>query len=410
MKTIDRVTGLLLISFGLIAANTSFGQTAPPTPPIPPGRMLDAWEFTDTNFLSIFKAAPVSLTNVALVESWNGNSLQVDSTNAAWITYAMVETDGRTNLDLQGTATMWFSGDWSTGDDIGNWGTLLEIGTWTTNLASAAGAFGLYISPDGSSLWLSAQTNGWQTNFCNAAISWNAGDWHQIVATYGATNSALFLDGAIAATGPGISLPPNMAAFTNTFSVGSDGNASGTGLQQARGVFANLVTYNYQLDTATISNNYAEGSQNVSPLPASSGGFTTDGAPSLPGGFSGGTNSPDASTNSPTYSVPTNGLWIQALPLGTNAFNSDPNSLTLILNNTIADIAYQLLSTTNLNNPVWTVEQNLIGSEVTNFIVTTVSMTGGRRSFSRPWLIRSTRMAMDCPTGGKQSIRQAAFP
>ncbi len=214
----------------MIALSTSLGRAQsgpPPLPPLPPGEMLNMWEFQTTNFLSMRGDAPASLTNVALVESWNGNSLQVDSTNAAWITYAMVEADGRTNLALHGTVAMWFSGDWNTGDDIGNWGTLLEIGTWTTNLASATGAFGLYVSPDGSSLWLSAQTNGWQTNFCNAAISWNAGDWHQIVATYG-TNTELYLDGALAATGPGISISPGLAAFTNTFSVGSDGNASGT--------------------------------------------------------------------------------------------------------------------------------------------------------------------------------------
>ncbi len=148
-------------------------------------------------------------------------------------------------------------------------------------------------------------------------------------------------------------------------------------MQQAHGVFANLITFNYQVDGATISNNYAYESENVYPLPASGGNFTMDsGPPSSPGGFSGGTNSPDASTNSPAYSVPTNGLWLQILAPGNNAFNSDPGSVTVILNNTIVDIAYQLLSTTNLNNPVWTVEQNLIGSEVTNFTVTTASMIG----------------------------------
>ena len=97
--------------------------------------------------------------------------------------------------------------------------------------------------------------------------------------------------------------------------------------------------------------------------------------PTPPGG--GGTNSGGGLTfYSPVYG--SNDFWLQALSLGTNTYNTNAANLTLLLHGTIADVAYQLFSTTNLQptGTVWTVEQNLIGSEITNFTPTTISMTG----------------------------------
>ncbi len=269
----------------------------------------------------------------------------------------------------------WFSPNWISVDGIGNWGTLLEAGTWYTNLSTATGAWGLYISPDASTLYFSAQTNGFSTNLLNAPIAWNAGEWHSAALTYTATNSALYLDGALAATGTGVTVNPGTNA--TTFSIGSDGNTGGTGLLQARGVFADVATYDYPVTAEAISNNYAVDSELVYPLP-SSGRFSADySAPSLPGGFGGGgTNTPEGGGSGYVPQIYTNGFYLQILSPGTNAYNADTNSATVILNGTIADIDYQLLSATNLNNPVWVVEQNLIGSETTNFTVTMVSMAG----------------------------------
>lgn len=372
--------GVLLVLLGLYGSGSSLAQSGPPPlpplPPMPAGRLLDVWEFSGTNFLSLRDAAPISLTNVTLVPTWAGNGLQVDSTNASWINYAVVEPSGRTNLDVaQGTIEMWISPDWNSSDGLAAWGVILEAGNWDTNLASAIGAWGLFISPDASNLYFSAQTNGVITNYLSAPINWTAGDWHHIALTYSATSSALYLEGQLVANGPGVTVIPGAEVLASGFSIGSDGN--GSGMLQSRSVFNGIATYNYPLDALTISNNYAEESQNVYPLP-SSGTFAADsGPPSLPGGFGSGTNAPDGGGSGYTPTTyPSGSFWLQVLPPGINAYNSDPNSVTLILNGTMAGIAYQLLSTTNLNHPVWTVEQNLIGSEVTNFTVTTVSMAG----------------------------------
>ena len=63
--------------------------------------------------------------------------------------------------------------------------------------------------------------------------------------------------------------------------------------------------------------------------------------------------------------------------LGTNAYNTNTNAVTLLLHGTSTNVAYQLFSTTNLAPPVvWTLEQNLFGSGTTNVTPTTVIMTG----------------------------------
>ncbi|MDB6021853.1 MAG: hypothetical protein JWQ04_1710, partial [Pedosphaera sp.] len=293
-------------------ANNTFAQTGPPAlPTLPAGRMLDAWHFQTTNWTSMFGDPPLAATNLSLTADWAGNGLLLDSTNQAYLVYPVVESDGWTNIAfLNGSLEMWFAPDWNSSDGIGNWGTLLEAGTWTTNLATATGAWGLYISPDGSNLCFSAQSTSLTTNFLTAPISWNAGEWHHIALTYSATNSALYLEGALITNGPGISAIPSASVLTNGFSVGSDGN--GTAQLQARGIFNDLITYNYPLDVNTVSNRYATISPNVYPLP-SGGGFhlyNSFSAPPPPDGGGGSTNGGGGVTfNSPNYT--TNDFWLQ---------------------------------------------------------------------------------------------------
>jgi hypothetical protein len=58
---------------------------------IPPGYWMDSWSFEDTNWDSDFGFPPLSYTNIVQVPDWDGNALQVDTTNAAWLTYNLVE-------------------------------------------------------------------------------------------------------------------------------------------------------------------------------------------------------------------------------------------------------------------------------------------------------------------------------
>ena len=388
MKTTDwrGLFTALFISAALFLPHPVPAQS--PMPPIPQGQVLNFWPFDETNLLSGWGFGPKAATNLTLVPSWNNYSLQMDDTNPCVLIYDVVDTNSegvaKTNITFtKGSVELWFSSDWNSGDDLGSWGTLLEAGNWDTNLTTNSSAWGLYFSPDSSSINFSIENGGIATNYLSAPISWNAGDWHYVVLTYDATNTnvSLYLEGELV-TSVAVSLTnlPSPEVLSNGFAIGSDGN--GSGMRQMRGQVADLWTYNYALDADTISNYYAfMAADEVYPLPAigfsPGGGFgPTDDSPN-PGGGGGG-----FATNS-DFTFDTSGLWLQAI-LGTNSYTTNGNSsnVTVVLNNTIADIEYELFSATNISsNTTWTLEQTVIGSELTNFTITTVVMAGRSNLF-----------------------------
>ena len=69
--------------------------------------------------------------------------------------------------------------------------------------------------------------------------------------TYSATNTALYLDGALATNGPALTIYPGPDVLTNGFYIGSDSN----GVYQAQGLFNSVVTYNDPLDCRDDSAN-----------------------------------------------------------------------------------------------------------------------------------------------------------
>ncbi len=220
--------------------------------------LLDSWSFNDTNaWTSDNGYAPVSFTNLAVSLLGDGTAVVVDSTNAAWLQYNVVESDGRTNLTVnQGSVAMWFSPDWAStnagGFGSGAWGQLLTVGQWTSD--ASYGWWSLYTDPAGVNLYFSAQGNsGAQTNYLAVPISWTTNRWHFIVLNYSATNTVLYLDGLLATNGVGISIVPSANVLSNGFYIGSDTN----GMEQAHGIFDDIYTYSIPLDATTISNEFA---------------------------------------------------------------------------------------------------------------------------------------------------------
>src|SRR5205085_10566310 len=100
-------------------------------------------------------------------------------------------------------------------------------------------------SADGTSLSFVTRSNVFaMTNFTVTSINWASNEWHQIAVTYDATNSALYVDGASLVTnGYGAFWFPDAATRSGGFSVGS----SKSGINQARGQFDELATFNYSL-------------------------------------------------------------------------------------------------------------------------------------------------------------------
>ncbi len=234
----------------------------------PPGTnsqpWLDYWSFSDTNnWTSDLGYAPLSFTNLAVSDLGDGSALVVDSTNVAGLQYNVYENDGTTNLTVdQGSVTFWFaptswSGTNEGGTGPGDWGRLIEVGSYTTN--SSYGWWSLYVDPAGVNLYFSTQTNDSSGNvytYLLAPIDWTTNRWHFIALTYSVTNTALYVDGALATNGPPLTVYPSQDVLTNGFLIGSD---SSSGLAQAHGMFDDLATYNYPLDSNTISSTYGSG-------------------------------------------------------------------------------------------------------------------------------------------------------
>ncbi len=226
---------------------------------------LNSWSFADTNTWQSDRGyAPISHTNLAYTFMGNifgSYSLSLDSTNPAWLRYNVQENDGTTNLSVAaGSVTMWFSPNWASattnhnGAGPGDWGRLVEIGSYTTN--ADYGWWSLYFDSGGTNLYFSAQTNssdGTTVTYLSAPIDWATNEWHNIALTYSATNTALYLDGQLAASGAGLSVFPGPEVQTNGFWIGS----ASDGLGQARCILDDIYTYDFPLADGDVSALYS---------------------------------------------------------------------------------------------------------------------------------------------------------
>ena len=87
----------------------------------------------------------------------------------------------------------------------GRAGYLFELG----DVYSAGGGWALVTDPSGSGLSFVSGSNGMLTTYLAAGIGgWVSNTWHQVVLSYSVTNTQLFLDGALAAGGPGLGFEP----------------------------------------------------------------------------------------------------------------------------------------------------------------------------------------------------------
>jgi len=219
-----------------------------------PNQRLGYWRFNTTEWLGEEGQVPLGFTNLASVPDWSGFALGVDTNLPAFLAYRVVENNGNANISCgNGSLRFWFSSDWNgsttnSGTGPGSLARLIELGSQD----SADGWWALVLSPDGTTLNFITQTNGIGTTNLSATVNWASNDWHQVVLTYSATNSALYLDGQVVVNGAGVVYWPDATALTNGFYIGSD-NA---GNNQARGQFDELETFNYPLSAALISSNY----------------------------------------------------------------------------------------------------------------------------------------------------------
>ena len=221
---------------------------------------LNSWSFNDTNaWTSDDGCAPLSFTNLASNYMGDGSDLVINNTNGpAWLQFALTNADQTTNLTVSiGSVEFWYSPGWSStnlgGSGPGEFARLLEVGGFTPD--SSFGWWSVYVDDVGANIYFSAQTNDFSSNVCTyvtAPIAWATNNWHFVALTYSTTNTALYLDGTLAASGPAITNYPGANALANGFFIGSDSN----GVLQAEGMIDDLYTYNVPLDAGTIATSY----------------------------------------------------------------------------------------------------------------------------------------------------------
>jgi hypothetical protein len=144
----------------------------------------------------------------------------------------------------------WFNPDWNGGTGTGAPGYWFELG----DVYSPGGGWALESDSFGTGLSFVSGSNGVLTTYLTAPIGgWVSGQWHQVVLSYSASQTLLFLDGAPAASGPGLAFEPDLGTrLADGFTVGSD--PSGWG--QAGGVFDELATFNCPMTQAEVTTNY----------------------------------------------------------------------------------------------------------------------------------------------------------
>ena len=250
------LAGALVVAGFLFGPAGAMGQPGPgggsggPT-----NTPLDSWTFYDrTNWTSDLGYAPVSFTNLAYSNLGDFLTLVLDTNLPAWLRYNVREADGTNNLTVgNGSVALWFGPGWAStnqgGTGPGEYGRLFEVGAYTTNCSY--GWWSLYVDPAGTNVYFSAQTNdlsGTITNYVSAPISWTSNYFHFVAITYSPTNTVLYLDGALATNGPGVTVYPGASVLTNGFWIGSDSN----GVSQAHGMFNMVATYDYPLSSNDV--------------------------------------------------------------------------------------------------------------------------------------------------------------
>jgi len=202
---------------------------------------------------------PLVVTNVQQMPSPWGNSLQVDSSTNANLSYRYFDEDGIANVNCKsGALRFWIKPNWNGGTGPGITGRLIEMGD--TN--STSGWWSLWVDSSGNQISFQTKSNGNLTTYFTQSISdWNSNYWYHVVLDYAADQTSLYTNGILAQTGIGITNYPSLAAReAYGFSIGSDH----FGANRSASRFDELGTFCAPLTAEDILDDYVNGLMNSS--------------------------------------------------------------------------------------------------------------------------------------------------
>jgi hypothetical protein len=384
----SRFVKLAIAAFTVCLLSLSPALCQPGPPPLPPDPFLDSYSFEDTNWLSQYGDAPIAFTNLVSVPEWNGNALLLDTTNEvpAYLAYNIVETNGYTNIAFSaGAIRCVFICDWATADTNQNGtgpgapGYLLAAGDFSTG--SPDGLWAIYFDAGGTTIYFGGASNSASTVFVSAPISWPANSVHLIGLSY-STNTMLYLDGQLAATGGPVTIVPATNVWTNGFFIGSDAS----GYEQARGVFRHLAFYNSNwfdyLDSSFLTNGWPCLSNEFASWQGGGGG--SDITPGSPGSLLPGGGSSDCVTGTNAYNV-----YLTNMSYAVES--GQGNAFTFAVSGGTPGVGYDVFSTTNLTSPLSNSGWTWLG-EATNCGIYTITNQPNVRSY---YLLGTPLLASD---------------
>ncbi|MGN6642765.1 MAG: Ig-like domain-containing protein, partial [Verrucomicrobiota bacterium] len=212
---------------------------------------LGYWRFDSADWHGELGQLPLATNGVVASSSWSGTAANISQAGGSGLIYRDQETNGWANINCRnGSVLFWFKPNWNSALNGGLGGTgtaarLLEIG----DPNSSEGWWGLWVNSNATQLAFSTMSKLAPTTVLSAPIHWNSNQWYQLALTYSPTNSALYLNGTLAASGLGVPSFPSASQRANGFRIGA-GVQPG---QSANGHFDELQTFNYPVATSLIA-------------------------------------------------------------------------------------------------------------------------------------------------------------
>jgi hypothetical protein len=209
---------------------------AAPRPPQPPWPSLGVIHYESFNQpYAWWKTAAVD--GSTWTESFSGWALNCQGTAVApWSVPMVVGNSFRVDPE-RGAIRFWYRPDFSSGAGPGQIARLATLASGTGK--SAEGWWALVVGADGRSVNVLCETETGPAACLSADIKWQAGDWHLLTLGYTPTNSALFLDDQLVATGDGLATVPKELWSLTSLVLGSDLS----GALPAQGQFEELTVF-----------------------------------------------------------------------------------------------------------------------------------------------------------------------
>jgi hypothetical protein len=203
----------------LIIGVLSFGRLmAAPRPPVPP--WPEAGRIYVESFNEPYGMATDQIDPTMWAESWSGYCLERSLAPVTPWVIPLVVTN-RTQVDpVCGAIRFWYRPGFDSGSGPGTTAVLLTLGSGSGSASVVW--WTLAVSTDGGTVSLACQSGDGVAVCLSAPVAFAAGNWYLLTLGYSGTNSALYINDGLAATGGGVAAVPAQVASSTSLVVGSD--------------------------------------------------------------------------------------------------------------------------------------------------------------------------------------------